>query len=206
MKLSAKLSVIILAGVALAQASPPMPTDYCSTVTYHTNLHRQNHSAPLVSYSQELATKASQNIINCAANPAEIVGSNLALYWGTGANPYTGAGNVLARAMHDWYETEQVTYVEASRNYTTFPDTSSFLKWGHFSQMVWTDEQQIGCWTQYCGSNTPFAKSLGTPDWSWVIVCATKNPGNMNGAYVQNVKAPLNHPPSDYSIYSNKNC
>lgn len=206
MKVFSKLSAVVLGGVALDQNTLPLPTDYCSTVTYHTNLHRMNHSAPPVTYSQDLATTASKNIINCLANPAEIGGSNLALYWGTGTDPYTGAGDVLARAMHDWYEPEQIVYANASKEYTTTPDASSFLSWGHFSQMVWLDEQEIGCWSQYCGSYTAFAKSLGSPDWAWVIVCATKNAGNMNGAYSDNVKAPLNNAPSNYSLFSNNDC
>lgn len=134
-----------------------------------------NHSAPLVTYNNTLATKAGKNIKSCPSNPAEIAGSNFAEYWGTGKNPYESA-SASVQAIKDWYETEAVAYKAATHGYTKTPDTSTFGSWGHFSQMVWKSETQIGCYAVSCGPTTAFAKQFGSPDWSWAIVCAS-SPG-----------------------------
>jgi len=44
---------------------PAEPSDYPSTVVYHHNVHRDNHSAPAVSWSEEYAGYAAQAAASC---------------------------------------------------------------------------------------------------------------------------------------------
>lgn len=106
-----------------------LPTDYCSTALYHINLHRLNHSAPLVTWSPPASTLASTNIVNCdQLPPTDVAGSNYWGQWGSGNSPFTFASATVA-AINAWYSEEQL-YADASDDFTVDPDLSNFINWG----------------------------------------------------------------------------
>ena len=47
------------------QGGSPTPTDYASTAIYHHNIHRANHSAPNLEWSEEHASYAAQTAQKC---------------------------------------------------------------------------------------------------------------------------------------------
>lgn len=58
------------------------------------------------------------------------------------------------------------------------PSLSAFGSWGHFSQEVWADTRQVGCYTQYCPNgliNPQTGQNLGTPPY--FSVCNFSPPG-----------------------------
>ncbi|OQU99940.1 hypothetical protein CLAIMM_05508 [Cladophialophora immunda] len=68
------------------------------------------------------------------------------------------------------------------------PDTSNFDSWGHFSQIVWKETQQVGSATQFCPNGV-----VGAEFTQYFTVCNYYPPGNVQGAY-SNVGAPLGQP------------
>lgn len=150
-----------------------LPMDYRSTALYHTNLHRMNHSAPVVTYSNDLANLARSYIAQCPAELAEAmggVGSNFEAFFGFGLDPFN-ATSATVQAISNWYELEQTSYADASNNYTTEPSFSDFDSWIHFSQMVWSNKTRIGCWSVRCSTDTAFTKRFESPDWIWAVLC-----------------------------------
>lgn len=47
------------------KAEQPAPSDYASTAVYHHNIHRSNHSAPSISWSDKHASYAAESARKC---------------------------------------------------------------------------------------------------------------------------------------------
>jgi len=71
------------------------------------------------------------------------------------------------------------------------PDTTNFDHWGHFSQIVWKNTQQVGCATNNCPNG--LANFAPNPPGAPFTVCNYNPPGNIQGQYSQ-VGAPLGEP------------
>ncbi len=69
------------------------------------------------------------------------------------------------------------------------PDTNNFHAWGHFSQIVWRNTQQVGCATVQCASLAN-DNSGARP---YFTVCDYAPPGNFGGQYT-NVGTRLGKP------------
>lgn len=126
--------------------------------------------------------------------------------WGsTNKQTVQDVGAVKAGAQattNMWYNGELPLW-PASDYGKANPDMSNFESWGHFSQLVWKESQQLGCYTQFCPQGTM------SPDMdAWYTVCnyypagkfdlsksnlqsLTLFPGNMGGGYGTNVAPPL---------------
>ncbi len=54
------------------------------------------------------------------------------------------------------------------------PDMSNFEGFGHYTQLVWKDTQQVGCYSNFCPKGTIY-----TDMDSWLTVC-NYYPAGMN--------------------------
>ncbi|KAH8879353.1 PR-1-like protein [Thozetella sp. PMI_491] len=171
------------------EAAQAAPTDYASTVVYHHNVHRFNHSAPAVTFSDTHASWAQATAQKCVfehdlSQGDGKYGQNLAL-WGSSDAASMSASLLAAQATSNMWYGELSSY--ASSNYgQDNPDMSNFENFGHFTQLVWKDTQQVGCYTNFCAQGTIYP----TMD-SWFTVCNYYPAGNVGGGYGANVLPPL---------------
>ncbi|KAK4234139.1 CAP domain-containing protein [Achaetomium macrosporum] len=171
-------------------ASVAQPSDFQSTALYHHNVHRFNHSAGALEWSDEHAQYARTLAERCvfehdtSIGGGEGYGQNLAM-WGSTGNPEAlGATQAVARAVSNgWYNGEVILFPSSEYGKST-PDMSQFEKWGHFSQLVWKDTKKVGCASVFCQPGT--LSSMG----SWYTVCNYYPAGNVGGAYGDNVAPP----------------
>ncbi|KAL2126061.1 hypothetical protein VTI74DRAFT_1836 [Chaetomium olivicolor] len=175
-----------------ADESAAQPSDYISTALYHHNVHRFNHSATALEWSDEHAGYAKTLAERCVfAHDVSIgngpYGQNLAM-WGSSAQSAQSMDPsilVARAASNGWYNNELNLFPSGDYGKAS-PDMSNFSKWGHFSQVVWAGTKKVGCATVFCPAGTMSA-SMG----SWYTVCNYYPAGNMGGAYGENVKPPL---------------
>ncbi|KAI9882485.1 MAG: hypothetical protein M1823_005766 [Watsoniomyces obsoletus] len=85
-------------------------------------------------------------------------------------------------------------YSEEVKLYSWFgsePNMGNFLQWGHFSQIVWAETTEVGCYTADCSSKGLSGKLLGGASniGKHMTVCNYLKRGNMGGQYAENVKA-----------------
>lgn len=162
----------------------PAAGDYQSTVLYHHNIHRANHSADalswdptLASYAQQVAARCTFEhdtsvIFPCYFRALILTSSSHVGGGGYGQNLVSGDDEAhIGISMTDrLYNTEINQYTNLFGKDS--PDMSNFLKWGHFSQMVWKASTTVGCATQACPNGMP-----GWPDVHSFTVCNYSPPG-----------------------------
>jgi len=170
-------------------------TDYISTVLYHHNIHRCNHSAPALTYNEEIAGYAATLAATCNFHHDLTIGGvsygqNIADYMGSGFDVEAlGAESQVASSITDmWYNGELGAYPESGYGQDN-PSFSDADAWDHFSQLVWKSSTSVGCATQYCPTGELAAGWEG-----WFTVCNYQVAGNMGGEYGANVLPPLGHP------------
>ncbi|KAI0172816.1 PR-1-like protein [Hypoxylon sp. FL1284] len=175
-------------------SAPENPTsdgnDYVSLALSRHNLHRSNHSAPSVTWSDKLAGYAGITAATCVFKHDmdegdKNYGQNLAS-WGesSGAKEMGEAGAIKMAITDFWYNGEFQKYAPSYYD-SAGPDMSTFESWGHFSEMLWKDVTEIGCVSQFCPAGTMYDMD------SWFTVCNYGPQGNIAGAYQTNVLKPL---------------
>jgi len=180
----------------------PFPSDYASTVLFHHNMHRANHSASPLTYSSTLAayaTSLSQSCNSLSGTSVPAVNAsystNTYAYYTSNREDSSHESEQTARAISTWYNEELDTYIADSAAMMTEPTdyTNGIL---HFSQVVWKDTTEVGCAATKCEEGT----ALNPEDiWpvSWAVVCAYSSAGNCVGnacpdnGFLGNVGAPL---------------
>lgn len=174
-----------------AQVQAQAPTDFASTVLYHHNVHRENHSAPSMTYGDEYAGYAAQSAKSCKfahdlSPGGGKYGQNIAMYAATGDVESKGAAAIAAQAITDmWYNGEINLYPSSGYGQSS-PDMGGFEGWGHYSQVIWKGSNTVGCAAQYCPPGTMF-DGMG----AWFTVCNYFPAGNMGGGHGDNVLKPL---------------
>lgn len=109
----------------------------------HHNIHRQNHSALALTWSDALASTAQKIASTCKfEHDVEMDGG------GYGQNIASGIGqeNVSAVITELWYNNEIGEFGEQYG--VGSPSEEKFELWGHFSQVVWKGSREVGCWTE----------------------------------------------------------
>jgi len=150
---------------------------------YH-NIHRANHSAPPLTWNQDLANIASTIAQSC------VFGHNVAAGGGGyGQNIAAGtpAHQVGAAISNEFYTGEEPLFGKLGL-YGEANPTDDFGRWGHFTQLVWKDTQSVGCATQHCPGGV--GKTGGGVE-PYFTVCNYEKPGNVEGEYAKNVLRPL---------------
>ncbi|KAI1778863.1 PR-1-like protein [Hypoxylon cercidicola] len=179
--------------VTAAPAGTENPTtaeDFISAALSQHNIHRSNHSAPDVTWSDKLAGYAANTAATCVFKHdmdqgEKGYGQNLAA-WGqsSGAHELGETGAVKMAITNFWYNGEFNSYPPSF--YTPAgPDMNSFDSWGHFSEMLWKGVTEIGCVSQFCEAGTMYKID------AWYTVCNYGPQGNVGGGYYDNVLKPL---------------
>ncbi|KFZ06970.1 hypothetical protein V501_06901 [Pseudogymnoascus sp. VKM F-4519 (FW-2642)] len=184
---------VVQTTAAAAPVASPAGTDYKSAVLFHHNVHRTNHSAPALTYSDELAGYAAQLAKTCVFKHDTSIGGggygqNLAQSGSSGdeksRDPATISGGAIS---NQWYNGELPLF-DPSMYGKNDPDMSNFHSWGHFSQVVWKGTGTVGCATVFCDTGSPM---FSAPFSGWYTVCNYGSPGNVGGQYAANVLKPL---------------
>jgi len=164
---------------------------YQNDVLNSHNIHRSNHSAPALTWDDNLASIAAQIASSCiyAHNTAAGGGG-----YGQNIGAGTSAADIAVMITDRMYNDEIMAYPQPWG--VDSPDMSNFEEWGHFSQIVWDKTTSVGCATQVCPSlvNIPPctdpSEACIPPIFS---VCNYSPAGNFAGEY-SNVGAPLGQP------------
>ncbi|KAI1486999.1 CAP domain-containing protein [Biscogniauxia mediterranea] len=174
-----------------AEPSEPASDDFSGSAVYHHNIHRANHSAVAVTWDDEIAGYAQLTADTC--NFAHDMhegkggyGQNIAM-WGTTDDPEKlgDVGAIEMAITNFWYDGELGKFLDSYYGLAT-PDMSDFESWGHLTQLIWNGSDKIGCAVKLCPAGT-----MSTDMASWFMVCNYSPPGNVGGAYAENVKRPL---------------
>ncbi|KZP12231.1 PR-1-like protein [Athelia psychrophila] len=168
----------VLAGAALVHAQ-----SYQDIALDAHNIHRSNHSAPLMTWSADAAANAARIAAMCDWTTADANRGNY------GQNLQAGSTNVAAAITDSWYDGELPSYP----GYGVEPDMSNFDAWGHFSQVVWVGSTSVGCATQDC-SATGITGLEGDNIPPYFTICDYSPPGNYEGEFAANVLPPLGQP------------
>jgi uncharacterized protein YkwD len=142
------------------------------------NTYRANHHAASLTYSEDLNTSA-QNWANQMASTGVFqhsgtagVGENIYNSWASDAS--VDIGNLGVAAVKSWYD--EVNSYDYSNPEGSLDST------GHFTQVVWKGSTQVGFGAaQVTGSDGSITV---------YVVCQYTPPGNMQGAFADNVHAP----------------
>lgn len=164
-----------------SSASGAKPSDYQGFVIHHHNLHRANHSASDLTWSDSLAATAEKIGQTCSyAHNTEMDGG------GYGQNIAAGvkADNVSAVITELFYNGEVGLY--EGQYGKESPDMSNFHEWGHFTQIVWKGTTEVGCATVDCSSSGLANTGGNVPPY--FTVCNYKSPGNYANEYADNVQ------------------
>ncbi|OCT45420.1 hypothetical protein CLCR_05827 [Cladophialophora carrionii] len=128
--------------VVTADVSSFSPTD--AILEAH-NVHRVNHTAANLTWSENLASIAADIAATCIyAHNTTAGGGGYGQNIGAGYTP----NRVPAMIGNSMYNMEMPNYPLPYGQDNV--DVSNFNNWGHFSQIVWKDTREVGCATQYC--------------------------------------------------------
>ncbi|KAI6089164.1 PR-1-like protein [Hypoxylon rubiginosum] len=173
-----------------ATAAPTGTSDYANVAVARHNIHRSNHSAPALTWSDKLAGYAANTAATCVfAHDMDQgdkgYGQNLAA-WGSSSDALAlGTDGAVKMAITGfWYNGEfnayRPEYYDAAG-----PNMDTFESWGHFTQMLWKDATELGCVSQFCEAGTIYGID------SWFTVCNYGPQGNVGGEYPTQVLKPL---------------
>lgn len=167
-------------------SSGPASGSYQDAVLYHHNVHRANHSAPDLSWNQDLADIAATigqscyfghkmyvcgvtNNVRAYANISHR-GVNGATY---GQNIASGpAPEDVGKVISNMFYNNELPAFDGLYGIAD-PSDDNFAAWGHFSQLVWKDTSSVGCATIDC-SGPGLTEGGGA---SWFTVCNYAKPG-----------------------------
>merc|ERR1711967_140713 len=183
--------------------SPSPVSSYENRVLLHHNVHRANHSAADLSYSNELANVAQQIASSCVYAHDTTVESTT----GNGVYGQNIAAGLTADEVTDvitnlWYNNEVNAY---SPYYGQVNPEGNFNDYGHFTQIVWQGTTVVGCATQDCSANG--LANVGSNVPPYFTVCNYYEAGNYGGEYADNIDAPLGFPTvtGDYGVADSVN-
>jgi len=156
----------VYAAAPVYSPPPPPPSssggDLGSDCVSKHNYYRAIHQVGPVTWNDTLAEFAQANTPGCVMqHTGGPYGENLAI----GTNLSADEG------MEMWYNECLNSGGQDTYDYSDsdFNDST-----GHFTQVVWKGTQQIGCYLQNCGDNN-------------YLMCEYYPPGNMQGAFTENV-------------------
>ncbi|KAK0707212.1 CAP domain-containing protein [Apiosordaria backusii] len=177
--------------------TPAASNDYQKAVLENHNVHRFNHSAGALEWGQQYADSAEVLAKRCKFEHDTSIGGggygqNLAM-WATteDLNNINVAGEAARAISNGWYNDELENFHTSEYGRANPSDQAqlTFKDWGHFTQLVWKDSKQVGCFTARCPAGT-IVKTME----SLYTVCNYFPVGNMGGAYAKNVLPPLGQP------------
>ncbi|OQE38679.1 hypothetical protein PENCOP_c008G02728 [Penicillium coprophilum] len=167
---------------AAATAAPSAGSSYQESVLHYHNIHRSVHSVDALTWSTDLEEAANTVASSCSYGHDTSVKSASGSYGQNIAYGYDKP-DVGEKIISDMMYTREAPNFEGLYGQAS-PDMSNFASWGHFSQIVWKGTTQVGCATVSCSD----LKNIGGP--APYTVCNYGAPGNVGGAYAENVLKP----------------
>ncbi|KAJ5154897.1 Allergen V5/Tpx-1-related protein [Penicillium coprophilum] len=167
---------------AAATAAPSAGSSYQESILHYHNIHRSAHSVDALTWSTDLEEAANTVASSCSYGHDTSVKSASGAYGQNIAYGYDKP-DVGEKIISDMMYTQEAPNFEGLYGQAS-PDMSNFASWGHFSQIVWKGTTQVGCATVSC----PDLKNVGGP--APYTVCNYGSPGNVDGAYAENVLKP----------------
>ncbi|EPS39895.1 hypothetical protein H072_6286 [Dactylellina haptotyla CBS 200.50] len=146
------------------------------------NKVREAHGVPALKWSSDLVSYGQRNTPTCQFGHTPSLGRDR-----VGENILMGGGAIDQMAMQMWYTNELKQYNFGRQGFS--------MATGHMTQMVWKSTTEVGCAVKKCGSSS-------------YVKCNYRTPGNMQGAFEQNVNPPRNgasYTPSTPSQNNNNN-
>merc|ERR1719282_1192578 len=193
---SSSASTSISTSVAPGFTPSPSPvSSYQDRVLLAHNVHRANHSAADLTYSNELAAVAQEIASSCVYAHDSTVESTT----GNGVYGQNIAAGLTADEVTDvitnlWYNNEVNAYAPY---YGQANPGGNFADYGHFTQVVWQGTTVVGCATQDCSAGG--LANVGPNVPPYFTVCNYYEAGNYGGEYADNIDAPLGFPTVDGS-------
>merc|ERR1711939_386921 len=183
--------------------SPSPVSAYADRVLLAHNVHRANHSAADLTYSNELAAVAQEIASSCVYAHDTTVESTT----GNGVYGQNIAAGLTADEVTDvitnlWYNNEVNAYAPY---YGQANPGGNFNDYGHFTQIVWQGTTVVGCATQDCSAGG--LANVGPNVPPYFTVCNYYEAGNYGGEYADNIDAPLGFPTvtGDYGVADSVN-
>lgn len=134
------------------------------------NLHRRYHRSPDLVWNTELAKSAKDVAETCVFKHSNK---------GYGENLYASSPSSSFKekaAVDAWYN--------EIKDYS-FDQPGFSSKTGHFTQVVWKETKELGCWLNVCEDLEP----MHMKDAAF-YVCEYSPPGNVIGRFAENVLSP----------------
>ncbi|KAI6878286.1 hypothetical protein KC363_g8612 [Hortaea werneckii] len=183
--------------------SPSPVSAYADRVLLAHNVHRANHSAADLTYSNELAAVAQEIASSCVYAHDTTVESTT----GNGVYGQNIAAGLTADEVTDvitnlWYNNEVTAYAPY---YGQANPGGNFADYGHFTQIVWQGTTVVGCATQDCSAGG--LANVGPNVPPYFTVCNYYEAGNYGGEYADNIDPPLGFPTvtGDYGVADSVN-
>lgn len=155
--------------------------DFATRILQAHNTVRANHGAPALSWSPQLQASAQEWAQYLQGQGCGLQHSPQGRY-NAGENLWGGgAGFDIPKATVDgWYWCEIGLYQ---------PGMGFTMQTGHYTQVIWQSTTQLGCAMASCGQQE-------------VAVCHYSQPGNMQGAFQQNVNHQYLQKPADVRCFN----
>ncbi|OJD31542.1 pr-1-like protein [Diplodia corticola] len=169
------------------------------------NRHRRNHTVPDMKWSKDLFESASFVASQC--NFSHLMDYNGGGY---GQNLEIGSprGEIQHAITNGWYNSEVGFWPDSYYGQPTPPDmidpsSTTWERYGHFTQVIWAASDQVGCAQAECqrlgcGSGSNECHDGYLPDGKYgryLTVCNYKSVGNVKGEFDKNViRPPVDEP------------
>ncbi|RMZ79802.1 hypothetical protein DV738_g3201, partial [Chaetothyriales sp. CBS 135597] len=160
----------------------PSSFSYAKPILDAHNIHRANHSVVNLQWNHTMEQTAKQISETCVYAHSSKAGDGI---FGQNIGAGFAADNIAAMVGDAMYNDEIELYPGP---YGNEPDMTSFESWGHYTQIVWSDTTDVGCWTTDCSATglANVAPEVG-PQFT---VCNYYPPGNIVGDFAAKVNRP----------------
>lgn len=158
--------------------------DYQAAMLYHHNAARANHDAEPLVWDADCEATALLAAQTCTFEHYIPKGVS------QGQNLFAVSGDVFnatAGVTESWYKGE-LELMEPYWGKSDIPD-DVFHSVGHLTQMLWKGTTKVGCVSIDCGNTMIVSGSTST--MNKYTVCNYSPPGNVGGAYGENVARPI---------------
>ncbi|RMZ91341.1 hypothetical protein DV736_g1422, partial [Chaetothyriales sp. CBS 134916] len=164
------------------EGDQPASMSYAKPVLDAHNIHRANHSVVNLKWSSTMEQTAKQISETCVYAHSRSAGNG---DYGQNIGAGFPADDIAAMVGDTMYNDEIELYPGP---YGEEPDMTNFESWGHYTQIVWSDTTEVGCWTTDCsGTGLQNVGSDVSPEFT---VCNYYPPGNVVGEFGAKVPSP----------------
>ncbi|KAJ5793996.1 Ves allergen [Penicillium paradoxum] len=156
---------------------------YQESLLSNHNIHRSTHGADALTWSDSLTESAKTLAMRCVYEHDTSIGERqYGQNIGYGIEQSKVGEQIISQMMYsDEEPLFSGLYGQAN------PDMTNFLDWGHFTQIVWKDTREVGCYTYTCASLKEGESSIPNSPFT---VCNYFPAGNYEGEYADNVAPP----------------